>query len=135
VPVSAAYGGHLAVLTWLRANDCPWDEDVCAYAASNGHLVGRCMLTLSKTRCKRLELSVSRLKYDDPLSDFAFKFTCAATTWRCCVGRGSTAARGAQIPARSLPTAGTLRPCGGLESRTARGMRPRPRTPLGEVRP
>ena len=38
MPVSAAYGGHLAVLTWLRANDCPWDEDVCAFAASNGHL-------------------------------------------------------------------------------------------------
>src|ERR1700722_13438790 len=23
---SAAFGGHLSILMWLRDNDCPWDE-------------------------------------------------------------------------------------------------------------
>ena len=34
----AARGGHLEVLKWARANDCPWDEWTCAEAAENGHL-------------------------------------------------------------------------------------------------
>jgi hypothetical protein len=29
----AADGGHLEVLKWARENDCPWDEWTCAYAA------------------------------------------------------------------------------------------------------
>ena len=36
--------------------------------------VGWCRLNLSNPRCKRLELSVLELKYDEPLSNFAFKF-------------------------------------------------------------
>ena len=34
----AAFGGHLEVLQWLRAKDCPWDSYVCDNAAKNGHL-------------------------------------------------------------------------------------------------
>jgi hypothetical protein len=34
----AAEGGHLAVLQWLRANGCPWDGDTCGRAAKGGHL-------------------------------------------------------------------------------------------------
>jgi hypothetical protein len=31
-------GGHLEVLKWARANDCPWDFRTCAFAAKGGHL-------------------------------------------------------------------------------------------------
>jgi hypothetical protein len=34
----AARGGHLAVLQWARANGCDWDVDTCSEAAGNGHL-------------------------------------------------------------------------------------------------
>jgi len=34
----AAKNGHLAVLRWAREQDCPWDEDTCAFAAAGGHL-------------------------------------------------------------------------------------------------
>ena len=34
----AARGGHLEVLKWARANECPWDDYMCAEAASGGHL-------------------------------------------------------------------------------------------------
>ena len=38
-PVSgAAWGGHLEVLQWARANGCPWDERTCKRAAEGGHL-------------------------------------------------------------------------------------------------
>ncbi len=30
--------GHLEVLKWLRANGCPWNEEVCGLAATEGHL-------------------------------------------------------------------------------------------------
>jgi hypothetical protein len=33
--------GHLALLQWARTvadPPCPWDEDTCAYAATNGYL-------------------------------------------------------------------------------------------------
>jgi len=32
--------GHLHVLQWARAQEppCPWDADVCTFAATNGHL-------------------------------------------------------------------------------------------------
>ena len=38
--VSAARGGQLEVLQWMRAQDppCPWDSNVCYYAAEHGHL-------------------------------------------------------------------------------------------------
>ena len=29
----AAFGGHLETLKWARENDCPWDEDTCWCAA------------------------------------------------------------------------------------------------------
>ena len=35
---SAAKGGQLEVLEWLRENECPWDEETCTEAASGGHL-------------------------------------------------------------------------------------------------
>ncbi|KAJ1414439.1 hypothetical protein B484DRAFT_165660 [Ochromonadaceae sp. CCMP2298] len=37
---SAAKGGHLHVLQWLRAQDppCPWDQLTCGLAAKGGHL-------------------------------------------------------------------------------------------------
>jgi len=35
---SAAEGGHLAVLRWLREIGCPWDAHTCARAAQGGHL-------------------------------------------------------------------------------------------------
>eukprot|EP00982_Pelagococcus_subviridis_P003634 27335-Pelagococcus_subviridis.AAC.2 len=35
---TAANGGHLEVLQWARAYDCPWDETICADAAQSGHL-------------------------------------------------------------------------------------------------
>ena len=35
---AATKGGHLEVLKWARANGCPWDEETCAWAAENGHL-------------------------------------------------------------------------------------------------
>ena len=35
---SAAEGGQLKVLQWLRENECPWDEKTCEYAAKGGHL-------------------------------------------------------------------------------------------------
>ena len=34
----AAWGGHLNVLKWARKNGCPWNEDTCAEAALGGHL-------------------------------------------------------------------------------------------------
>lgn len=34
----AAYGGHLDLMKWLRANGCPWDFYICACAAQEGHL-------------------------------------------------------------------------------------------------
>ena len=34
----AAKGGHLEVLKWARANDCPWGALTCAWAAKCGHL-------------------------------------------------------------------------------------------------
>lgn len=33
-----ADAGHLEVLQWARANNCPWDEDTCTKAAAGGHL-------------------------------------------------------------------------------------------------
>lgn len=30
--------GHLHCLKYAHENGCPWDEDVCKYAAYNGHL-------------------------------------------------------------------------------------------------
>ncbi|KAJ1405664.1 hypothetical protein B484DRAFT_457028 [Ochromonadaceae sp. CCMP2298] len=37
---NAAYGGHLPVLRWLRAQDppSPWGEEACTYATEGGHL-------------------------------------------------------------------------------------------------
>ena len=35
---AAAFSGHLELLKWLRANQCPWDELTCTRAAGNGHL-------------------------------------------------------------------------------------------------
>ena len=35
---AAAQHGHLHVLEWARANDCPMDTNLTAEAASNGHL-------------------------------------------------------------------------------------------------
>ncbi len=34
---AAAKNGHLKILQWARANDCPWDEQTCSEAASAGH--------------------------------------------------------------------------------------------------
>ena len=34
----AAWGGHLEVLKWAREHRCPWDFRVCACAARGGHL-------------------------------------------------------------------------------------------------
>ena len=34
----AAEGGHLEVLKWARENGCPLDEQTCHYAAGGGHL-------------------------------------------------------------------------------------------------
>jgi ankyrin repeat protein len=36
--VFAAMGGHLEVLQWLHANDCPWnEEELYIAAAEKGH--------------------------------------------------------------------------------------------------
>lgn len=35
---SAARGGHLEVLQWLRSIGCPWDSYTCSSAANGGHL-------------------------------------------------------------------------------------------------
>jgi hypothetical protein len=35
---AAALGGHLAVLQWARANGCVWDAKTCSAAARGGHL-------------------------------------------------------------------------------------------------
>ncbi|KAJ8601218.1 hypothetical protein CTAYLR_003289 [Chrysophaeum taylorii] len=34
----AARAGNLDVISWARANDCPWDEWTCLRAAAGGHL-------------------------------------------------------------------------------------------------
>ena len=34
----AAYQGNLEMVKYCVANECPFDEDACAYAAENGHL-------------------------------------------------------------------------------------------------
>ncbi len=34
----AAFGGQLEVLRWLRQNGCPWDWRTCSQAAREGHL-------------------------------------------------------------------------------------------------
>tara|TARA_B110000240_G_scaffold73037_1_gene83187 strand:- start:79 stop:267 length:189 start_codon:yes stop_codon:yes gene_type:complete len=36
--LGAAKYGHLEVLQWARANDCPWDEWTCAWAVKGGYL-------------------------------------------------------------------------------------------------
>ncbi len=33
-----ALNGHLEVLKWARANNCPWDRWTCINAANNGNL-------------------------------------------------------------------------------------------------
>jgi hypothetical protein len=33
----AAFGGHLAVLRWLRAKGCSWDQHTCTDAVMSGH--------------------------------------------------------------------------------------------------
>ncbi len=38
VCASAAKGGHLALLQWLRANDCACDARVCTLAAERGDI-------------------------------------------------------------------------------------------------
>ena len=35
---SAAYGGHLHVLQWLREYGCDWDYTTCLLAAKSGHV-------------------------------------------------------------------------------------------------
>lgn len=30
--------GHLDLLKWARASECPWDEETCKSACKNGHL-------------------------------------------------------------------------------------------------
>ena len=35
---AAAKGCNLEVLKWARANGCPWDESTCEYAAARGYL-------------------------------------------------------------------------------------------------
>ena len=35
---SAAAGGNLYILDWLRGHGCPWDTNTCSMAASGGHL-------------------------------------------------------------------------------------------------
>jgi hypothetical protein len=35
----AAKNGHLDVVKWCRENECEWDENTCANAAENGHLL------------------------------------------------------------------------------------------------
>ena len=35
----AASKGHLALLQWARAQQCPWDEDTCSYAAAMNGLL------------------------------------------------------------------------------------------------
>jgi hypothetical protein len=34
----AARGGKLQVLQWLRANGCPWDQNIYSNAVEGGHL-------------------------------------------------------------------------------------------------
>jgi hypothetical protein len=34
----AAYGGDLAALKWAREHGCPWNERTCYYAAEGGHI-------------------------------------------------------------------------------------------------
>jgi hypothetical protein len=38
VCATAAYGGHLELLKWARANGCDWDSRTCEDAALEGHL-------------------------------------------------------------------------------------------------
>ena len=35
---NAAGGDHLQLLQWARENQCPWNEDTCSNAAGGGHL-------------------------------------------------------------------------------------------------
>ena len=37
-PAEAAMGGHLHILQYLHAINCPWDEITCSFAAAGGHL-------------------------------------------------------------------------------------------------
>ena len=48
---SAAKGGHLDVLKWARANGCPWDKETCAFAAEGDHLA-----VLKWARAQRMPL-------------------------------------------------------------------------------
>ena len=34
----AAHGGHLEILKWARSEGCPWDRWVCINSADKGHL-------------------------------------------------------------------------------------------------
>ena len=34
----AAYGGHLAILQWLRAEGCPWNKNTGYHAVTGGHV-------------------------------------------------------------------------------------------------
>ena len=36
--LSAAYGGQLEVLQWLRAEGCPWSYGTCKHAVEQGHV-------------------------------------------------------------------------------------------------
>jgi hypothetical protein len=105
---SAASGGHLAVLQWLRANACPWNEYTCSEAAANGHLQllqwarangcpwgeGTC------TDAARLEMG----------------------TWLCCSGCVPIAARGMMTSARFPLEADTWLCCSGCALMAAPGM-------------
>lgn len=37
----------MEVLKWARSKGCPWDEDVCAFAAEEGHMEVRPSYTVS----------------------------------------------------------------------------------------
>jgi len=75
----AAKGGHLEVLKWARENDCPWDAKTCAWAARGGHLE-----TLKWARDERLPVELRRRA----------RGRRRAATSRCSSGRARTTARG-----------------------------------------
>jgi len=94
----AAKGGHLAVLQWAWAYDCPRNGLICEVAAKGGHLA------VFSGRGSTTALGTRRLA-----SGGAAKWPLGAGTWRCCSGRGSTAARGERGLVKMLLGTGTWR--------------------------
>ena len=88
----AARGGHLEVLRWARANGCPWNKDTCHGAAEAGRLEALqwARATAARGACVHARKRPRK------------------ATWRCFSGRTPTDVHGMRIRAHMRQGTGDL---------------------------